>query len=427
MSQSDTKPRIVTADRLSTALREAGGPARLDYLPDIVAQAGRTRQRPAWTFLERWLPMDIAVRRQGVPRAVLVFAVLALLITLLVTTLAFIGARPSQPPLGAATNGLITFASGGDIIVVEPDGSGQRTLIDGTGKTGGLSYSPDGERLAYWFDATGGGANDLVVVDADGSKPVTIASGIRGVTGPPQLAWSPDGSTIAFSAGTPQPDASPCPGVGYQNGDFCTSRMFLAAADGSGARQVGDPAMDARSPDWSPDGSTIAFGGGNASPAVGVHLYLMDADGSNVRQLSDVVGSDWTFIRVDWSHDGTKVVGQAGAAGDITNWDIWVINADGGDATNVGAYPQGIDELIPSWAPDRDALTWWADGIVLREEGADPVKLPGEGALLWSPDGQLLYGPTDAGVVVMDLDGNVQMTVEGPAGDVAWQPRFNER
>ena len=31
---------------------------------------------------------------------------------------------------------------------------------------------------------------------------------------------------------------------------------------------------------------------------------------------------------------------------------------------------------------------------------------------------------TDAGLVVMDLDGTVQMTVEGPAGDFAWQPLF---
>ena len=153
----------------------------------------------------------------------------------------------------------------------------------------------------------------------------------------------------------------------------------------------------------------------------------MDADGTDVRQLSDVVGSDWAFVRVDWSHDGTKIVGQAGAAGNITNWDIWVINADGSGATNVGAYPLGIDEVLPSWAPDRDALTWYAtaDRIVLREEGGDPVELPGDGGSRWSPDGQLLYGTTDAGIVVTDLDGTVQVTIEGPAGDVAWQPLFD--
>jgi TolB protein len=419
MSHSDTKPRIVTADRLSTALHEAGGQARPDYLPDIVAQAGRTRQRPAWTFLERWLPMDIAVRRQGVPRAVIVFAVLALLLALLVATVAFIGTMPKRPALAAATNGSIAFTSGTDIVVVNPDGSGRRTLISGAWELGGLEYSPDGRRLAYWAKVLAGAPWDLMVVDSDGANPVTVASGVTEATSDP--AWAPDGGTIAYSARTPGAEGTPCQSW---NGEFCTSRIFRAAVDGSGTHQIGDSGMDSRSPDWSPDGSTIAFGGGGASPAVGVHLYLMDADGTDVRQLSDVVGSDWAFVRVDWSHDGTKIVGQAGAAGDIANWDIWVINADGSGATNVGAYPEGIDEIIPSWAPDRDALTWLANGIVLREEGADPVKLPGEGAL-WTPDGQLLYGPTDAGVVVMDLDGNVQMTVEGPAGDVAWQPLFD--
>ena len=101
-----------------------------------------------------------------------------------------------------------------------------------------------------------------------------------------------------------------------------------------------------------------------------------------------------------------------------------MINADGSGATNVGAHAGG-DEIIPSWAPDRDALTWgWNGTTVLLEEGAEPVDLPGEGGGLWSPDGQLLYGPTDAGIVVTDLDGTVQMTIEGPAGDFAWQPLF---
>lgn len=421
MTRQDTQSRSFTADRLGAAFNEIGGQARPDYLTDIVALAGRTRQRPAWTFLERWLPMDIAVRRQGVPRAVLVFAVLALLITLLVATVAFVGTRPSQPPLGAATNGLIAFASGGDIIVVEPDGTGRQTLISGAANVGGLAFSPDGRRLAYWSQAQPGARWDLTVVDSDGGSPVIVASGVSVAHDPSTPAWSPNGATIAYSAATPQPAEAAC--RSSQNGSFCTDRIFLAAVDGSGTQQIGDPALDVRAPDWSPDGSTIAFGGGNASPEIGVHLYLMDADGTDVRQLSDVVGSDWAFVRVDWSRDGTKIVGQAGAADDITNWDIWVINADGSGATNVGAHPQGIDEIIPSWAPDRNALTWLADGIVLLlEEGADPVVLPGEGGGTWSPDGQLLYGVTDAGVVVTDLNGSVQMTVEGPAGDVAWQP-----
>ena len=197
----------------------------------------------------------------------------------------------------------------------------------------------------------------------------------------------------------------------------------MAPADGSGARQIGDPALDARSPDWSPDGSTIAFGGGNASPAIGVHLYLMDADGSNVRQLSDVVGSDWAFVRVDWSHDGTKIVGQAGATDNIAEWDIWVINADGSGATNVGAHAGG-DEVIPSWAPDRDALAWGGDGIRPAGGRGRSGRPPGAAASPFGRPTDSSSRPQRSGIVVMDLDGTVQMTVAGPASDFAWQPLF---
>ena len=430
MSHSDTTPRIVTVDGLNAALTEVGGPARPDYLPDIVAQAGRTRQRPAWTFLERWLPMDIAARREGVPRAVLVFAVLALLLVLLVGTLAFIGALPTRPALpGTARNGLIALANGGNLVVAEPDGSGRRTIVAGGDVKGALSFSPSGRRLAYWSQASTDGPWDLVLVDSDGSNPVTVAAAVLGPTGVGP-SWSPDEKTIVYSAATASAKDSECMGHGSQNGDFCSSRIFLAATDGSGSRQIGDPGMDARAPDFSPDGKTIAFGGGNATPVVGVRLYLMDADGSNVRQLSDVIGTDWAFVRVDWSHDGSKITGQASAANNINEWDIWIIPVDGSAPTDVGAHTGG-DEVLPAWAPDRDTLAWnWdAKNLVLLEDGSDPLDIAVEISTLlpvWSPDGRLLAGTHNGSVAVIDLDGKVVATIAGPAnGVVAWQPVFD--
>ncbi len=92
----------------------------------------------------------------------------------------------------------------------------------------------------------------------------------------------------------------------------------------------------------------------------------------------------------------------------------------------MGARPAGSDEIIPSWAPDRDALAWSANGIVLLEDGAEPVDLPSpEGVPEWSPDGRLLATATDEGLYVMDLTGAVQATVGGasvrPVGVFAWQ------
>jgi Tol biopolymer transport system component len=273
--------------------------------------------------------------------------------------------------------------------------------------------------MALW--STSGALGDLVVADADGSHPSTIASGVMEGTGA-RLSWSPDGTKIAYSARTARSDTSSCLGYGVQNGDFCSSRIFVAPVDGSGAHQLGDTTMDARAPAWSPDGSTIAFGGGNASPSIGVGLYLMNADGTNVRSVSTVRGTDWAFVRNDWSHDGSKIVAQASAANNLAEWDIWVIKADGSGATDVGAHAGG-DEIIPSWAPDRDALAWTANGIVLLEEGAKPVDLVTSATgPVWSPDGKLLAAISDAGaLMVFDLHGVAQFTVEGVAGNPSWQ------
>ena len=67
-----------------------------DYLPDIVAQAGRLRRRPAGTFLEGWFFMDISMRRQG-PRAAVLFAALILLVALLAAGIVYVGSHVTKP------------------------------------------------------------------------------------------------------------------------------------------------------------------------------------------------------------------------------------------------------------------------------------------------------------------------------------------
>ena len=223
---------------------------------------------------------------------------------------------------------------------------------------------------------------------------------MTGALDPSEPSWSPDGAQIAYAD------------VAISSGAEGSSHIFVAAADGSGGREIGDPTLEVRPPAWSPDGSTIAFGALRGTEPGIWRLYLMDPDGSNVRQVSDVRGDMWAFVVVDWSQDGSKVVAQAGDADNVSEWDIWVINVADGSATDVGAH-EGGDEQIPSWAPDRDALAWAHDCVVVLEPGAEPVDLPVGGYPIWSPDGRFLLVEPVAALPSWTSRGAVQATIEG--------------
>ncbi len=49
--------------RLPDLLDELGGSGRPDYIDDLLRRTANMRQRPAWAFPERWLPMAVTSRR----------------------------------------------------------------------------------------------------------------------------------------------------------------------------------------------------------------------------------------------------------------------------------------------------------------------------------------------------------------------------
>ena len=69
---------MMPTDRFERQLPDAPRPSSRtprtpDYFDDLLGQTARTSQRPAWTFLERWLPM-LEIARQPVVAAVAVAA-----------------------------------------------------------------------------------------------------------------------------------------------------------------------------------------------------------------------------------------------------------------------------------------------------------------------------------------------------------------
>jgi Tol biopolymer transport system component len=81
---------------------------------------------------------------------------------------------------------------GTDILVMNPDGSGQIDLSNDAGRDFAPEWSPDGIRLSFRNDRTGN--NDIWVMDADGSDQTNLTNNPAKERHP---SWSPDGSMIA--------------------------------------------------------------------------------------------------------------------------------------------------------------------------------------------------------------------------------------
>lgn len=161
---------------------------------------------------------------------------------------------------------------GGEVHVVDVSGGIDSVLTDSGGMVQRMTWSPGGDRIAYATQLSGVLRRvEIHVMAADGNDRTLISEDDFSDTAL-DLAWSPDGSVIA-----------------YVHGDETagTYEVRTVRPDGSLRTTIFDGARCCETPSaisWSPDGSRLLLAADG--------LWVMNADGSDARRVASQTPED---------------------------------------------------------------------------------------------------------------------------------------
>jgi Tol biopolymer transport system component len=221
-----------------------------------------------------------------------------------------------------------------EIATMSRNGGGRKQLTDNSRRREEKpAFSPDGRRIAFQVQVQRG-TYDIYTVGRSGGGASNLTRNFRDTEWQP--AFSPDGTRIAYSE---------------DDGD-----LFVMRADGTGRRELLDKRrreLYAEDPAWSPGGTKIAFSGSarDAGGARNGDVYVMDADGTGLRRLTDSPGNDRDPA---WSPDGTKIAFGSDRAEEGERYydgDVYVMDGDGANERDL-TRNENLNEYDPAWSPN---------------------------------------------------------------------------
>ena len=232
------------------------------------------------------------------------------------------------------------------------------------------------------------GNAEIYVMDADGGNQENLTNHLAYDGGPD---WSPDGTKIAFAS----------------NRDGGPFQIHVMDADGKNMSRLTDGPGEKVHPDWSPDGGKIAFSVEDWVDHID-HIDLMDADGRNREKLEDQA------LYPSWSPDGKQIA--------------FVSSRDGlGEIYTIGVGGQGlkrvtqdlVGKLSPSFSPNGRRIAYEAHHeefhhiFVVGADGRNRVRLTHHeehhSGPAWSPDGGVIAYSVLDGIWPVNFRGTIHL------------------
>lgn len=332
---------------------------------------------PDWQqVMKRFEPSRARVsRRSG--RLVIGMAAIAL-IAVAVASAAYLASRGEQP--SAAANGeLVIDSQPGEVARLSSVGADGRLRTLWAcpravfcGSPGGMSWSPDGKRIALVMATLGRTSRyeglDVLTLSTRRFQHLATSERCHGKAFglPGGVDWSPGGRWIAFTCGS--------------------SAIVLIRPNGLGEHVVSTGLTNVRSPSWSPDGKRLAFSAGAVDHS---SIYVINITGTHKRRL--------TRGRAPaWSPNSTLIAYRAATHGPSCGG-LRIVDADSGrdaspaSATNPCRQFGPRQAEAPAWSPDGTEIAVGStsglyvintDGTDLRRVNPNP---PYSGQPAWRP------------------------------------------
>jgi TolB protein len=219
----------------------------------------------------------------------------------------------------------IPNAAGG-VIFVEGGFSSSRSIQVPAMRADRVAYSPDGTKLAVVA-----GPN-LSVASLEGDDSVSLFTGTVGAEQVDAVSWSPSGDALLYTTSRFEPTVS----TSYQ--------LFVSHLEGDQRRSLLQ--VDATyyySPQWSPDGRSIAL---VVSQAAASELVVIDADDGVKRSIA---GLECCGGTPHWSPDGSWIALASNSRLDV-------IDVATGAETTVATAASTCAMTVVGWSPDGGTL-----------------------------------------------------------------------